>query len=163
MYEDVLVFRLHHVVALRSQTRHVAVHVNTALMFDSFEHRIDDDEGASATDPCTAVHHHRTAVGRRHRFDASHEEEERRGVVGNAVVGPRCELELTHFAAFLWVILVRNRKRSNRVGCKLHDVTKLYTDDAVLFRAAIRPILITFDLKRQEYIIKLFTETYEVH
>ena len=33
--EDILVLRLHHVVALRTQTRHMAVNVNGLLMFDA--------------------------------------------------------------------------------------------------------------------------------
>ncbi len=47
--EDVLVLRLHHVVALRAQTRHVTVDVDRLLVLDALEHGVDDDEGAGAT------------------------------------------------------------------------------------------------------------------
>ena len=45
-----------------------------------------------------AVYDERAALGRRHRLDATHEEQQRRGVVGHAVVGPGRELELPHLA-----------------------------------------------------------------
>ena len=86
-------------------------------------------------------------IGWRHRLDATHEQQERRGVVGDAVVGPGCELELPDFAPLLRVILVRNRKSSNRVRRQLHDVTQLHAYNAVRLRAAVRPILIAFDLQ----------------
>jgi hypothetical protein len=48
--EDVLVLSLHHVVALRPQDGHVTVHVDGPFVTDSFEHRVDDDDGTGSTD-----------------------------------------------------------------------------------------------------------------
>ena len=46
MYEDVLVLRLDHVVALRPQAGHVTVYVDHVLVFHFVQHRIYDDERA---------------------------------------------------------------------------------------------------------------------
>ena len=52
--EDVLVFRLHHVVALRTQAGHVTINVHSLLVLDAFQHGVDDDEGSSAAHAGTA-------------------------------------------------------------------------------------------------------------
>ena len=48
--EDVLVLGLHHVVALRSKTRHVAIDVHRPLVFNAFQHRVDYNERARSAD-----------------------------------------------------------------------------------------------------------------
>lgn len=48
--EDVLVLGLDHVVALGAEARHVAVDVDRPLVFDAFQHRVDDDERTRTTD-----------------------------------------------------------------------------------------------------------------
>ena len=52
--EDVLVFRLHHVVALRPQAGHVTVYVHSLLVLDAFQHGVDDDKGSCASHSSTA-------------------------------------------------------------------------------------------------------------
>ena len=51
--EHVLVLGLHHVVALRAQTRHVTVDINGAHVFEPLQHRVDHDERPRATDSRT--------------------------------------------------------------------------------------------------------------
>ena len=58
MDEDVLVFGLHHVVALRTQTRHMTVDIDTSLVLDALEHRVDDDEGAGPAYASAVDHKH---------------------------------------------------------------------------------------------------------
>ena len=47
--EDVLVLCLHHVIALRTQTRYVTVDVDRSLVFHAFQHRVDHDKRARST------------------------------------------------------------------------------------------------------------------
>ena len=58
MDEYVLVLGLYHVVALRAQTRHVAVDVDAALVLDALQHRVDDDEGARAAHASAVTSQH---------------------------------------------------------------------------------------------------------
>ena len=58
MDEDVLVLGLYHVVALRAETRHVAVDVDAALVLDALQHRVDDDEGARAAHASAVTSQH---------------------------------------------------------------------------------------------------------
>lgn len=59
--EDILVFRLDHVVPLSAHERHVTVDVHRLLVFDSLQHGVDDDEAAGPTHAGT-VSHNRTNV-----------------------------------------------------------------------------------------------------
>ena len=52
--EDVLVFCLHHVVALCTQAGHVTVNVHSLLVLDAFQHGVDDDESSRAAHAGTA-------------------------------------------------------------------------------------------------------------
>ena len=68
--EHVLLFGLHHVVALRAHARHVAVDVHGVVlalgvgagrrMLHPFEHRVHHQIAAGASHARTAVHHNRT-------------------------------------------------------------------------------------------------------
>ena len=51
-----------------------------------------------------------SSVGRLHGLDAPHEDEQRTRVVGDAVVRPRGELELTHLAALRETALQQRNK-----------------------------------------------------
>ena len=53
MKEYVLILCLNHVVPLGPQARHVAVHVDSLLVFQPLQHRVDHDEGSGATDAGT--------------------------------------------------------------------------------------------------------------
>ena len=57
VHEDVLVLRLHHVVALRAQARHVTVDVDRLLVSDPLQHGVDDDERPRAADARTTPQH----------------------------------------------------------------------------------------------------------
>jgi len=65
--EDVLVLGLHHVVALRAETRHVTVHVERPLVFGALQHRVDDDHRSSATHSGAVVSH--THIHTQHTID----------------------------------------------------------------------------------------------
>jgi len=54
--EHVLVLGLHHVVALRPQTRHVPVDVQRLLVFEAFEHRVDHNHSAGPTHSGTSTY-----------------------------------------------------------------------------------------------------------
>ena len=54
--EDILVLGLYHVVALGSQARHMAVDVDSSLVFDALQHRVDHDERTGPADTGTAHH-----------------------------------------------------------------------------------------------------------
>ena len=47
--EDILVLGLDHVVALGTETRHVAVHVQRLLMLHAVQHRVNHDVRAGPT------------------------------------------------------------------------------------------------------------------
>ena len=96
--EDVLVFRLDHVVALRPEARHVTVHVDRVLVAQAFQHRVDDDEGARPTHSGAAVDHHGTRLHGIQRPHPLQELEERSRMVWNTVIRPRCELQLLDFS-----------------------------------------------------------------
>ena len=54
MDEDVLVLRLHHVVALRAQTRHVTIDIDRAHVLEALQHRVDHDERPRTADSRTS-------------------------------------------------------------------------------------------------------------
>lgn len=54
MDEDVLVLRLDHVVALRSEARHVTVDVEHVVVLESVEHCVDDNERSGPADTSAA-------------------------------------------------------------------------------------------------------------
>lgn len=56
--EDVLVLRLHHVVALRAHARHVPVDVHGLLVLHPLQHGVDDNEAPSSA--------HAGAAGTKH-------------------------------------------------------------------------------------------------
>lgn len=58
--EDVLVLRLHHVVALGAHARHVAIDVHGLLMLHPLQHGIDDNEATSPAHTSTAGTKHVT-------------------------------------------------------------------------------------------------------
>lgn len=119
--EDVLVLSLHHVVTLRAEAGHVTVHVDRLLVADALQHRVDHDEGASATharttrkegqgwsrvlkganfgDCLPAVGDHGSGIRRVHRDYSAEELQEGSGVLRNAVVGPGRVLVLLNFAS----------------------------------------------------------------
>ncbi|RUS75355.1 hypothetical protein EGW08_016877, partial [Elysia chlorotica] len=96
--EDVLVLRLHHVVPLGAQARHMTVDVHRHLVLDALQHGVDHDERSGPADSSTVVTMKcwvgLTVTG----LDPAHEHEQRRRVVGHSVVGPGRELELAHLA-----------------------------------------------------------------
>lgn len=125
MDEAVLVLRLHHVVPLRAHQCHVSVDVHRALVSNALQHGIDDNKTAGATDTGTeeeeeeicktadnrltgrmcwmfacvpAVSDDGPSVRRVAGFDPAEEVEERSRVLGNSVIRPGCELELTHLS-----------------------------------------------------------------
>ena len=53
MDKYVLILCLNHVVTLRPQARHVTVHVDSALVLDPLQHRVDDDEGTGSSNSST--------------------------------------------------------------------------------------------------------------
>lgn len=55
VYEDVLVFCLHHVVALGAHERYMSVDVHCLLVLDTLQHGINHNEAACATHPGAAI------------------------------------------------------------------------------------------------------------
>lgn len=47
-----------------------------------------------------AMHHHRTGIGRITGFHTVHKSQDRSGMLGNTVIGPSGELELTNLPLF---------------------------------------------------------------
>uniref|UniRef100_A0A8W7NYZ1 Uncharacterized protein n=1 Tax=Anopheles coluzzii TaxID=1518534 RepID=A0A8W7NYZ1_ANOCL len=89
--EDVLILRLYHVVALRSQTRHVPVDVDRFLVLHALEHGIDHDVATGAAHSGRTVHDDRARFRRRERLGAAQELQERCRMVRYAIWNVRIE------------------------------------------------------------------------
>ena len=75
----------------------IHVHSVFLLLSDAFQHAIQKDEGASATDPGTAVDQERElCVFVVTLLRAADERDDGSGKLGNAVVWPGSEVELRH-------------------------------------------------------------------
>ena len=107
--ENVLVFRLHHVVPLSPQTGHVAVDVDTVFVAQPLQHRVDDDKGARSADAGAAVDDDGLVIGGNSVAEAAHETYERRRRVGYAEIGPRGEVEVADNATRFALLLKMSR------------------------------------------------------
>ena len=141
VYEYVLVLGLDHVVPLGAQTSHVAVNVDHLLVFDPLEHRVDHYEATGPPDPRAAVHDQGAAVGRVQRPDPAQELQERRRMLGHAVVRPGGKLQLLDLPP-LGVARPGYLERADAVGGELLDVGDGDGHQAVSFGSPARPILV---------------------
>lgn len=65
-------------------------------LYDATSQAVGDESVSVGVVVVPAVHHHRPSVWRVTSFNPAQERQEWCGVFGNAVIRPRCELELPH-------------------------------------------------------------------
>lgn len=119
----------------------MAVYVDHLFVFDPLEHRVDDDEATGPPDARAAVHDQRAAVGRIQRPDPAQELQERRGMLGHAVIRPSGELQLLHLPP-LGVAGSGYLKGSDAIGGELLNVGDGDRHQTVSLGSSARPVLV---------------------
>lgn len=85
---------LNHVVSLRPKACDMAINVDRFFIFQSFDHRIDHDEAASASYAGAAVHHNGSSLDWIHDFHATQKLQKWSRMIRHSMIWPRCELQL---------------------------------------------------------------------
>ena len=89
---------LHHLHALRAHGADELVDTESALFCHLLHHHIQEDEGASSADPCTAVHQQRLVQGSRVLLtDTADKVDKRHSIVWHSMIRPSCVVELMDY------------------------------------------------------------------
>jgi len=81
------------------------VDAESALFLHLLHHHIQEDEGASSPDPCTAVHQQGLVQGGRVLLtDTADEVDERHDILWHPMIRPSCVVELSDLQGmFVWL------------------------------------------------------------
>ena len=89
---------LHHLHALGAHGVDELVDTESALFLHLLHHHIQEDEGASSANPCTAVHQQRLVQGSRVLLtDIADKVDKRHSIVWHSMIRPSCVLELMDY------------------------------------------------------------------
>ena len=115
-HEGVSVYVAHlcldHLHALASYFLEQIEDTQSALSLDLLHHRVQEDEGASAAHPRTAVHQERQVhVGWVLLANTMDKRDDRHGIAGHAVVRPGSVVHMSHSQLPVWLRHLRTRQR----------------------------------------------------
>ena len=102
---------LDHLHALFSEMFDTLADTEGALCLHLLHHHVQSDEGAGATNTCTAVDQQWPVLGGWEHFtDVTDEPDDRHDIVGDSVIWPGSVVELSHFHRFIIHQLLCGRK-----------------------------------------------------